>query len=96
MTRPPAPEGTATVLCSGGAAIVLLGLYLYVTGLSRAAAVWMSPLGAVMLVAGAWAHRSGRPPHRRLLVLMGVAALALVLLGLVTLIIALQAANTTD
>lgn len=87
-------RSTATFLICGGVAVLLFAGYLYATGLSRAIAVWTSPLGASMLVAGARSQRTGRPTHRWLLVLIGVVAVALLVLGLVTLVYALQAVDT--
>lgn len=87
-------RSTATFLICGGVAILLFGVYLYMTGLSRAIAVWTSPLGAGMLAVGALSQRANRPPPRWLLLLIGLVALALLGLGLSTLVYALQAADT--
>ena len=88
-------RSTAAFLLCGGVAITLFALYLYVTGLSRAVALWTSPLGAVMIAVGAWSQRTHRPAPPRLLLLVGVVALALLGLGLTTLVYALAAVNTT-
>jgi hypothetical protein len=97
MTMQSAPadrlRSTATFLLSGGLAILCASILLYATELSRASAVWISPLGAALLVTGLWALRKGRRPPRALLVVMGIVALALIVLGLVTFFIALQAEN---
>ncbi len=81
----------AMFLLSCGLAVVCASVLLYATSLSRAIAVWISPLGAALVVAGLWTLRTGRLPHRALLVVMGIAAVALLVLGLWTFAIALQA-----
>ena len=86
-------RSTATFLLSSGLAILCASILLYATALSRASAVWIIPLGAALFVTGLWTLRTGRRPPRALLVIMGIVALALALivLGLSTLFVALQA-----
>lgn len=88
-------RSATTFLLCGGVAILLFALYLYTTDLSRAIAATTSPLGAVMIAVGAWSQRTHRPAPRWLLLLIGVVALALLGLGLTTLMYALTAVNTT-
>jgi hypothetical protein len=97
MTMQSAPaarsRSTAAILLSSGLAILCASVFLYATELSRASAVWIIPLGAALFVTGFWTLRTGRRPPRALLVVMGVVALALIVLGLSTFYIALQAEN---
>ena len=79
------------VRLTSGLAVTCAAVFLYATALSRAIAVWISPLGAALFVTGLGALRTGRQPRRALLVALGVVAVALVVLGLWTLFIAIQA-----
>lgn len=83
--RPP-----AVLLLSSGLTVVCAAVLLYATSLSRATAGWIGPYGAVLVLAGLWTLRTGRLPHRALLVVLGIAALALLVLGLWALAVALQ------
>lgn len=96
MAQPAAPlhitmKSMATFFVAGGLAVSCFALFLYATALSRAIALWISPLGAASLITGLWSWRSGRRPGRVLVMLMAIVALALVVLGLSTLVVALQA-----
>ena len=87
-----APERSgATVLLASGLAMVCAAGILYATDLSRAVAVWVSPLGAAMVLSGLWALRTGRRPHRAVLVAIGLTATALVTLGAWVVLIGLNA-----
>ena len=86
---------TGTALLTSGLVVLCVAVLLYATALSRAIAVWISPLGAAVFLTGLWALRTGRRPRRAVLVFLGVLAVALTVLGLLTLVIAIQAENQT-
>lgn len=88
MTR---SRPTATFLLSTGLVVISASIVLYATSLSRAIAGWVSPLGVALALTGLWTLRTGQPPHRAILLGMGLGALALLVLGLWTLAVALQA-----
>lgn len=85
-----------TVLRSAGLALVGAAALLYAKAVSRAIAVWISPLGAALAVTGLWALRTGRRPNRMLLVGLCVASVALGVLGLWVLSVALQAQDQAN
>ena len=66
-------------VAAGG--VLLAAVVLYVTATSRATAVWIAPFGLGLVIAAAWTHHSERWSPRWLWILLGVAALALVALG---------------
>ena len=75
------PARTSAVgvwLTVAGLGVLVLAVVLYVTGLSRAVAVWASPVGLVAAVLGIAALRGHAVPRWALLVLGAVAAVLLV------------------
>jgi ABC-type enterobactin transport system permease subunit len=73
--------GVALVVIGG--ALLLAAVALYASGLSRAAGLWVAPLGLASLATGSASLRGWRVP-RWLLALLAVAAVALLTLGLWT------------
>lgn len=71
-----------------GCALVLGGLALYVSGVSRAAGAWLLPFGGAVTAVGWWGT-SGRRVSRWAHWSLAVAAVALTALGVWTLVYAL-------
>ncbi len=65
-------------LTIAGLGVLVMAVALYVTGLSRAVAVWASPVGLVAVVLGVASLRGYAVPRWALLVLGSVAAVLLV------------------
>lgn len=64
-----------------GLGVLVVAIVLYVTGLSRAVAVWASPIGLVAAALGIAALR-GRAVPRWAVLLLGVVAVLLLALGI--------------
>jgi hypothetical protein len=85
--RSTAPSGRRLILA--GLVLLIASLALYVSGASRATAVWVAPLALLLLGVGGVSFRSGWAPPRWLWVVLVLAMLALAVLGLITLAYAL-------
>lgn len=76
-------------------ALSLIAVVLYVSALSRGVGVALSAVSAVVLAVGLSTRLRARWPHRSALLVLAVAAIALVGVGVWTLIIASAAENRT-
>ena len=89
VRRPAQQSGLA--MLAAGLIVLFAAVVLYATSVSRAAGAWITPWGAGTAAAGVWSLRTGRTPHRAVLLAMSVLALALIGLGVWTLLVAIQA-----
>jgi len=80
----------SSVLLAAGGALVVMSVVLAISGTSRAVAAWVTPLALALLGAGVWGRRSRRTLPRWVVVAMAVAIVALVALGLWTLVYSLN------
>lgn len=82
------------VLTIAGLATLVMAAVLYLTGMSRAIAVWISPVGLFAAVLGVLSLRGITAP-RWLLVALGLVVAAMAVLGIATLIYSLGRQPTT-
>ena len=80
---------SALLLC-GGVVLLLGAVLLAVSYVGRAIAVWVTPLGLGLVAAGGWGWVTRRAVSRWVLVVLAVVAVALIALGLWTLIYSLN------
>lgn len=88
MSAEGGPRRRQVVLLSAGCALLVVALTLYLSGVSRAAGLWLAPLAVAVAVVGWWGT-SGRRVPRWAYSLLVLAVLALTVLGVSLLVYSL-------
>jgi hypothetical protein len=77
------PSRSGTWLTVAGLGVLVVAAVLYASGISRAVAVWATPVGLIAVVFGV-ASRRGHAVPRWALITLGAVVVVLLALGLVT------------